>query len=96
MGLNVFKNKRKSYINYKKKELKFKIFKILVHNYKLRLNIRTFSLILSTIFQRKLGKNICFLSGKDASVYRPWNLSRNFFRKLIEKKQIFGIKKTSW
>jgi len=93
MGLSILKNKSKIYSNHKKKELKSKIFKILVYNYSLRLSVRTFSLVMLTVYSPKLGKNICFLSGNNVSIYRPWNLSRNFFRKLIEKKEVFGIKK---
>jgi hypothetical protein len=71
MGLSILKKNISSYSKFKKKELKFKILKILIYNFKLQLKVKTFSLVLLKITKIKIGQNICFLSGKNASVYKP-------------------------
>jgi len=68
--------------------------KTLSHNSKLSLKVRAFSTLLFKVSH--IEPNLCFISGQSSSVYKPWNISRHILRKIIEKKFIFGLKKSSW
>jgi transglutaminase/protease-like cytokinesis protein 3 len=71
MGLNTLKKNTISYKKFKKKELKFKMLKVLTCNFNLHVNIKVYGNLLLYISQEKLDQNRCFISGNSSSVYKP-------------------------
>ena len=41
-------------------------------------------------------KNLCLITNKTNSIYRPFNLIRHSFRKNALNGELIGIKKSSW
>lgn len=85
-------------LNYKKKEKKYFLLQVLKSNCLLPFELR-----LKTI--QKINKfknysksriiNRCLITNNARSVYRPFNLNRNIFRKLATQTELVGVKKSS-
>lgn len=83
--------------NYFKKEQKILIFKSLLRNSNININIRQiiqlkFLLFLNNIFSSRI-KNRCLLTGRSRGLISCYKVSRLSFREYIEKNYFVNIKK---
>ena len=85
--------------NYFLNEKKYFILKNIQSNqftpYRVRLNINLKLNKLTKNSKSKI-KNLCLITNKTNSIYRPFNLVRHSFRKNALNGELIGIKKSSW
>lgn len=86
--------------NLKTLEIKKKVFKTILHNQNLDINLRWWAQIKGAKVSRKSSlpriHNFCVQTGRSKSVIGYYKLSRLRLRQLASRGTICGLKKSSW